>query len=80
LPGSVRGPVECLALARFARVRDPGVGEWGLGIGFVMDVLWDDLWDHLRRSFVLADGDFAQLGHWINTGVDAALGWVGMVC
>jgi hypothetical protein len=40
----------------------------------------DDLWDDLGRSFVLADGDFAQLGHWINTGVDAALGWVGMVC
>ncbi len=33
LPDSVRGPVESLAFARFARVRGSGVGDWGLGIG-----------------------------------------------
>jgi hypothetical protein len=33
LPGSVRGPVECSAFARFARVRGSGIRDWGAGIG-----------------------------------------------
>jgi hypothetical protein len=36
LPESVRGPVECLAFARFARVRGLGVGDLGLGTGLVI--------------------------------------------
>jgi hypothetical protein len=75
-----RGSLECEALGLGVGGWGLGIGDWGLGIGVGIGFVIDYLGDVLRRSLITGDGDFAHLGHRINTGVDAAQGRVGMVC